>query len=115
MLHSLLILISMHPLLLLCLICLPAAVVTDCDNPIYKRFSANHTACKDENPKCNKTRVSSADSLSLLSNTLTPLFSKMRRSESQNRMFWRSCGSTTNTGRELHQERNWINTNSPHR
>ena len=30
----------------------------DCPNPIYKRFSADHTACKDDNVKCNRTRVS---------------------------------------------------------
>lgn len=30
--------------------------ILDCD-PIYLRFSSNHTACKDYNDKCNITKV----------------------------------------------------------
>lgn len=50
--------ITMSPLLLLLSLLFPASgVIADCVNPIYKRFAANHTACREDNPSCDKTRV----------------------------------------------------------
>lgn len=106
MLHSLHQLI-MHPLLILCLISLPAASVADCDNPIYKRFSANHTACREENVKCNKTKVSStAWESRLLIQSFFTFPQTFDRSEFQNKKFKKFCAFTMNIDSVLHQELN---------
>ena len=49
---------NMTPLILLLLIFFADTTLgDDCLNPIYSRFSSNHTGCKPENSACNKSKV----------------------------------------------------------
>lgn len=61
---------KMNCLFLVAFAVIPVAVFCQetCPNPMYKRFSVDHTGCKSRNPSCSITAVSQLIMINKISN-----------------------------------------------